>query len=490
MKKLLIFILFLICFDLKSQPFFNLRYDPNQSSCDGSWNLLVDSNQLIISYLTCTGPGFSGYRSASIAKMDLSGNVINNFNIIDSNYAWFLGGPGAMDKLDNGYIVSATKQLTDSEAIVALVRINEFGDTLWSKSYPNIKFSTGWCVRKAIDNAFFICGSTNVTDTLGNGLIIKTDSSGNLIWRKEIGNGFMVYSEKFYSLTPTIDGGCALVGRVRTLSGEFDIFVAKVDSGGNLEWDTTFFTDEFDEGWSIAPAGDSAFIIAGFYASAIQGLTYPFAAKFDYTGNLLWQRKYGDSLSYSGFYSIRALEDGNFILAGNYNPNSPPVVIYGMIYKISSDGDSIWSRYYNAGINSRNYLKDIYPVYDGGYIACGEITPFAPDTGNQDVWILRVDSMGCEIANCTISIEELNINNAKIFPNPAFSEITIELEEHKHYEVEIFDMMGKKILQIEFSGTATNISLSEFQAGMFLINVFDNHKRVFSRRVLKLNSPN
>ena len=485
MRYIIIYILLIFSFSVRSQSYFNNRYDPYLSSCDYSWNLNVDSNDILLTYQTCTGPGLSGYRSASIAQFDLSGNVLHYANIIDSSYGWYLGGPGALIKLDYGYLVSASKQYTDSDSYVALVRLTDSGDTLWTKHYPNINFSVGWSVRVMPDKNFLICGSTTVTDSFSNGLLLKTDTMGNMLWRKEIGLGG--FNEKFFSLISTMDGGCALVGKIRSLSSSWeDSYVAKVDSLGNLEWDTTLYTNEFDEGWSIAPSSNSTFIIAGSYASSIPGKTYPYAAKFDYSGNLLWHRKYGDSLTYSGFYSIRALEDGNFILAGNYDPLSPPVVVYGMIYKISTDGDSLWSRYYNANINSQNYLRDIYPVYDGGYVACGVIFPIVPDTGTQDIWLLRVDSLGCEVANCTISVDELKGNNVKVFPNPASSIIMVQLEEYKNYEVEIFDIMGKKISQKDFIGTAISISLQEIPSGMFLLNVFENHKRIYSGKVVKL----
>ncbi|NOY49908.1 MAG: T9SS type A sorting domain-containing protein, partial [Chlorobi bacterium] len=83
-----------------------------------------------------------------------------------------------------------------------------------------------------------------------------------------------------------------------------------------------------------------------------------------------------------------------------------------------------------------------------------------PDTGNQDAWIIKVDSMGCVSPwECWVGqrdykwAEENIYHNLKIFPNPAKSWIEIEFIDEvgrqSQYEVGVVDMLGRKIKEVK-----------------------------------------
>ncbi len=73
-------------------------------------------------------------------------------------------------------------------------------------------------------------------------------------------------------------------------------------------------------------------------------------------------------------------------------------------------------------------LNDVIPTPDGGFIACGytigAYTGPYPPSYSQDVWVVKVDSLGCIIPGCddfstAITVQATNLKDAlTVFPNP------------------------------------------------------------------------
>ena len=94
---------------------------------------------------------------------------------------------------DGGYIVAC-------DGFADLMRINEFGDSLWSHDYGIIANS----VLQTNDGGYAIGGGA-----VEGPCIIKTDSLGNVVWDHVYGNddfGSVIYIQETY------DGGYMAVG--------------------------------------------------------------------------------------------------------------------------------------------------------------------------------------------------------------------------------------------------------------------------------------
>jgi hypothetical protein len=294
------------------------------------------------------------------------------------------------------------------------------------------------------------------------------------------------------------DGDYVLAGRTKILTVPFfdahSRWMTKLDSLGNMEWeriDTTIsrFTD--CHYWSVLSTQDSNIVVAGYNAPIRQNsYAWPIVKKFDLAGNLLWDKMYfrNDSASIE-LHSLRELSDGSFIGAGFHNiPPHPPRRAF--LLRLDSNGDSLWSRDYYLEPNSIHYLRDVYPAPDGGFVACGWITPLSPDTGYQDLWILKVDSMGCEVSNCTVSIDELQeiLNPMKVYPVPFSSHLTVSLlPGFEKGLISIYDARGRKVHEEELQDKQTQIQTSNWQDGIFLLQ-YTNGKNVLSRKVIRMGN--
>jgi len=90
-------------------------------------------------------------------------------------------------------------------------------------------------------------------------------------------------------------------------------------------------------------------------------------------------------------FAVIQLESGDFIATG-YGTSDESSSQYSLsIYKVSSDGQTLWSKVFELEDNSRSYGYSLASLPDGGFAICGEIDPAE---GMNQAWILRTDSQG------------------------------------------------------------------------------------------------
>jgi len=136
----------------------------------------------------------------------------------------------------------------------------------------------------------------------------KLDSNGNLIWNTFLGSG----NDPGQGLTVDGSGNVYVSGQsretwgspIRAFSGGVnDAFAAKLDSSGNLIWNTFLGGSANDGGFGLSVEAGGNVYVAGFsettWGSPIRafsgGVADAFAAKLDSSGNLIWNTFLGGS---------------------------------------------------------------------------------------------------------------------------------------------------------------------------------------------------
>lgn len=133
---------------------------------------------------------------------------------------------------DSGYILTGSVIENNSNAYeVLLVRLDKFGDTLWTRRTNVNNYASGIGVAAAPDGGFAVLQF----QASGGGInLMKFDSTGNQLWTRTYLNGEVNYRSKGgLSLTP--DGGYVLIGTHIPFNGGLnDALVIKTDSLGYL----------------------------------------------------------------------------------------------------------------------------------------------------------------------------------------------------------------------------------------------------------------
>ena len=219
--------------------------------------------------------------------------------------------------------------------------------------------------------------------------------------------------------------------------------------------------------------------------------------KMTYDGELIYEKRYAESYSY--LY-------GNWITSASITPDGT-VIASGRKYaypyenafliSFSNDGDLNWYREYAICKErySTNELYGVSPTSDGGFIATGRVIPVPPDTGNQDIWVIKVDSLGCESEwDCWVGEAEWVVknepNSLTIYPNPTSGKLTINWPDdynHKEYKLIILNNLGLKIEEITISSGHAQIILDTtgWKKGLYLVTVNSEGQKIGSGKIIK-----
>lgn len=124
------------------------------------------------------------------------------------------GAYSVQETSDGGIIVIGyTGHPALEQANLWLLKTNSNGDSLWSRSYGLAVNSSGYCVRQTADQGFIIAGKTADSTTVrtGDGLLLKTNASGDSLWSLTVGGPALNY---FTSVVPLDNDTYMLAGAV------------------------------------------------------------------------------------------------------------------------------------------------------------------------------------------------------------------------------------------------------------------------------------
>ncbi|MFZ8804522.1 MAG: MopE-related protein, partial [Candidatus Calescibacterium sp.] len=161
-------------------------------------------------------------------------------------------------------------------------------------------------------------GRTEICDNKDNNCNGQTDE-GNVCapastFAKKIGGS---NDDGAYSIIQSSDGGYVVAGWTSSFgAGGLDIYVLKLDSGGNVQWTKTIGGSGDDVAYSIIQSSDGGYVVAGYTSSFGAGWDWDiYVVKLDSEGDVVWTKTIGGS-SYDVATSIIQSSDGGYVVAG------------------------------------------------------------------------------------------------------------------------------------------------------------------------------
>ncbi|MDT8412079.1 MAG: T9SS type A sorting domain-containing protein [Vicingaceae bacterium] len=500
-KIIFVIKLSLIVFISNSQ-IINNRYSFTNSTFSTGLNVLENDS----GYLFMGGSNI-GIASIGIVQTDVEGNVLFKKTLMDTNIAYFAGFQGSLIKVSSGgYAMYGGKIVGGTISFSLLYRFNNIGDTLWTKTLGDSTFfQAGSQVKETLDGGF-ICIAQN-TKNSGQNWLVKTDSLGNIAWENWYGTGL----ERPTAIAVCTDSGYICTGWTNSLGvgtpTKTNIRITKLDKLGNAQWTKIFGQADDDNAWSIAQTQDGGYIFGGSIRTVnTDSRTKPYAIRLNDQGDTVWTRAYNPptlaNSGLTGFRTIIELPDGNFIAAGQEVTTDSAITVSrhdGLVMKVKPNGDPLWHKTYRIPWMSSNNqtsfeIKDIRPTSDGGFICGGVVYPSSPDTGTQDMWLMKIDSNGCvDTSNCVIvSIDETSnhkLQTLSVYPNPNNGLFTLELPTPMAIGVNtptmltLYDYTGKQILQQPITQPATKIDVTRYPKGIYFYRV-ETEKELFIGKVV------
>ncbi|MCC6012604.1 T9SS type A sorting domain-containing protein [Candidatus Caldipriscus sp.] len=216
---------------------------------------------------------------------------------------------------DGGYIVAGyTDSFGAGYEDIFLIKTDANGDVQWAKAYGGTSVDVAYSVQQTSDGGYIVAGYTASFGAGGYDIfLIKTDANGNVIWAKTYGGTDW---DVAHSVQQTSDGGYIVAGYTDSFgAGGYDIFLIKTDANGNVIWAKTYGGIDYERASSVQQTSDGGYIVAGITGSFGAVNWDVFLIKTDTNGNIIWAKTYGGA-GLDVAYSVQQTSDGGYIVAG------------------------------------------------------------------------------------------------------------------------------------------------------------------------------
>jgi hypothetical protein len=234
------------------------------------------------------------------------------------------------------------------------------------------------------DGGWIMSISTNSFSGNYDIYLIKMDGNFNIQWRKR----FYTSQDVSVNLQPTSDGGYILGGTIGAGSST-DVLLVKIDANGNIQWAKRYGWSNFDLTWRARQTSDGGYIIAGL-TNSFGNYRDPFLLKVDANGNVQWVKRYYITGN-DWFNNVIQTPDGGYIVGGTYKGETWSSEI--LLVKTDANGNVQWAKLYgNYGSLGRDEGSLGIKTSDGGYILGGFTDSFG--AGTYDWLIIKVSSTG------------------------------------------------------------------------------------------------
>jgi len=351
----------------------------------------------------------------------------------------------AVLELSDGFIVagSAVTSLGPSRTDVYLLRTNNQGDSLWTKTIGGLYNEQAFDIKVTTDGGFIIGGQADDNTGQVYYYLVKTDPMGVVSWSEKYG---ISIEERAYgkAVQQTSDGGFIITGYVDDYTigtGTGYIYVVKTDLMGVEQWTESYDWSESEVAYAVEETSDG-YILVGRTYSMGAGSTDALMMKIDFLGNLVWTKTYGDTLGELA-YAVEKTADGGFILSGvTYSSGAGSGDYY--LIKTDTNGDTIWTRTF--GGSHREEAYDVKQTADGGYLLAGYSYSFS--VGGSDFFCVKTDGNGW------VPIKSLKepsiIREYKLyqnFPNPfnPTTKISWQLPVSSPVDLSVYSITGERI---------------------------------------------
>lgn len=408
MKRLFLFFLLLICGPVFAQP------------VDSVWCHTYAGEAPVTVQVLLATPG-GGYVFAGKISVPATRGDVWLVRIDDNgDTLWTRRYGGAYDDhcnamaavADGGWILGGfTKSFGYSYfgGDIWLLRIDESGDTLWTRRYGDIGLDECFGVKEQSDGGFFVVAKG---DTIAWRLL-RLDSNGDSVSSQPLAVPSTIQLD---DLERTADGGYLLGGATANGGSFSDAWLMKTDALGDSLWSRTYGVPLLSQTCNDVTVTTDGYVFTGQTVRESGQRTDVWLVKIDLNGDTLWTQTYGGTSGEVGA-AICSAPGGGFAIAAtrgsSWEQHSDAWLI-----RTDNSGDSLWSATFDSP--SYEYCVALVAAPDGGYVLAGDYLTYSIlDTA----WLLKTTSDPADAQEIAPIPASMALN---AYPNPFNSTITLQ----------------------------------------------------------------
>jgi hypothetical protein len=361
-----------------------------------------------------------------------------------------------------------------------LVRIKDMVETPNNGYVLSISYN-----RKCLDPSVFSNQRT---------MLLKLDTSGNTIWINRNGE---LYKD-LISLDITSDSGF-IVPTIRGNAG-LPYSLNKFDKNGSYQWkvDANAYPTQ-THAIECCEYDSTSAIMATFYKIDIQSGKYGITVfKINTnTKTVEWNKDFivadvmvSQTLLQTMPMDIKVNKNGEIFIvtSGRHTIYTPwQTVLYsGIVIKLNTNGDSLWTKYYNYNGNGiyDTELQGFMINDDGSFVGVGY--GMLQSNPQQKLWFFKTDIGGY------LSIEEKKevlVSGITVYPNPTSDNLEFSFKYKLNYDSEltIYNSTGQIIntYNIDKDITKYRINTDNYQTGIYLYELKNKNKTIGTGKFVK-----
>ncbi|HQQ96456.1 MAG TPA: hypothetical protein PLX35_04300 [Cyclobacteriaceae bacterium] len=254
--------------------------------------------------MTGMSSSFGRKEDALIVRLDNALNPVwqRTYGGNGLDFAW-----GVQQLSEGGYMMAGFTNSFGSGGLDSwILRLDNKGDTVWTKTVGGAKDERAVLVIQTYDGNFVVIGQT---DSWGNGstdvLLMKISGQGKLLWTKTFGGE---KSDRGFNVLEMANHDLILSGiSENNEHHDTDALLIRTTSSGDLIWKKTYGHAGVDVSHFLLVRDNQNILLAG-YTAYQSGLHEPLLVEVDGNGNLLKQATYrfdGDARIMSGYLNKR-----------------------------------------------------------------------------------------------------------------------------------------------------------------------------------------
>lgn len=403
-----------------------------------------------------------------VIKTDDSGNLIWQKCLGSSVLDW--ASQMSIDDSGNIYVIGQSHgvdgNISNPRGFIDywIVKLNSEGSLIWDKSLGGSNADLGISILCTDDGGYIVGGQSTSEDgdvicentslMQADMWIVKLDSLNTIQWQACYGGS---ESETANDIIRTQDGGYIIAGTTKSNDGEvtgfhgvsgesFDIWVLKIDSLGNIQWEQCFGGTRDEGNPEITISEDGGFIING----------YTFSNDGDVSGN-------------------------------HSNEVSPDI----WLFKLSSEGNLLWQQCFgssqaeaSAGISQISSLE--FMIAGGtckadGSVECDLFHPGSPS--DSDLWLFKI------VDTVTVNTNEFVIDRFTIsmYPNPSRDAMYYHIyPPQDNLTLRLYDIYGQKMDELSFSKNDSQVKVEvvDYHPGVYIAVLFSDNSIIDRRQFI------
>lgn len=392
---------------------------------------------------------------------------------------------------DTGLIIAGfTNSFGQGGYDLYVIKTNRYGDTVWTKTYGGSNWDFGYSIEQTADSGYVITGGTY---SFGKGYedmyLVKIDPFGDTLWTKTYGG---IKDEEARSVKQTADGGYIITGSTKSFGdNNGDFYTVKTNSVGDTLWTSILGGTQEDIAFDIIQRPTGGYLLGGKTKSSGVGNFDGILINMSPTGALIWNNLYGGTDD-DGIHSITQTAGMRWGMAGytnSYGAGSSDFVLY-----IENPINNFHSTTFGGSSTETAY--SIKNTKDNGYIICGNSASYS----NLDhIFLVKTDSNGVASSTAEVTVitdmdtDVIKNNTYKIYPNPADEKVYLSFNgsasaNNSSVTITITDMIGRMCYQ-KISRISTlepiEIHTDNLNTGIYIIHMEGNTFSVKQKLIIE-----